>query len=149
MTMNKKQSKSRLVKLSLKNSLKNIWRNRALSLTTIFVTATILFIFNIILGINQITDKALSDLNQKVDVVVYLKQSTTYKETQSIVNDLKQIPGIEEINYTSSENALENLENSHPDLFTAFKQFDLQNPYHQASTSKPFTLHTIKPSPTS
>ena len=126
--MNKKPNLLNLLQLSLKLGLTNIWRNKILSLTTIFVTATILFIFNVILSVNLVTKDALSELSQKVDLIAYIKEDTEFETVQQIVSDLKQVEGISEIRYISKEDALENLSQSHPDIFTAFDRFKLGNP---------------------
>jgi cell division protein FtsX len=62
----------------IKLGLTNLWRNRLLSLATIFVMAIMICIFNTILAVNLISKQALSNLNQKVDIVFYLKEGTDY-----------------------------------------------------------------------
>ena len=98
--MQNKTSSLYLLSKSLKLSLSNIWRNKMLSAATIFVTGTILFIFNIILAINFIAQNALMDLNKKIDVTVYLKETTTEEQTRSIINDLKAFKEVENVTYT-------------------------------------------------
>lgn len=126
--MNKKPNLLNLLKLSLKLGLTNLWRNKVLSLTTIFVTGTILFIFNVLLSVNLITQDAINSLNEKVDLIAYIKEGTEFENVEQIVNDLKQIEGIKEIRYISKEDALESLSETHPDIFTAFERFNLGNP---------------------
>jgi len=117
-----------LFQKSFKLSLSNIWRNKALSLATIFVTGTILFIFNIILAINFITQNALTDLNKKVDITVYLKETTTEEQAQGIIHDLKSIKEIADVNYTSKSQALDQIKTTHPELSLSFEKYNLGNP---------------------
>lgn len=126
--MNKKPSFLNLLRLSLSLGLKNIWRNKILSLTTIFVTGTILFIFNVILSINLFTQNALQDLSEKVDLIAYIKEGTQYETVQQIVQELQQVEGIKEIHYISKEDALSKISQTHPDIFTAFDRYNLGNP---------------------
>lgn len=126
--MKNNPSTSKLLERSLIASFKNLWRNRVLTLTTIFVTATIIFIFNIILAVNFIAQDALNDLNKKIDVIVYIKESSEYPQIQKIINDLERIDGIEEVKYTSKEEALAQLKTSHPDISLAFEKYELGNP---------------------
>lgn len=117
-----------LIQKSLKLSMTNIWRNKVLSLATIFVTATIIFIFNIILSINFIAQNAITDLNKKVDLTVYLKETTTYEDVQFLTSELSTINGIEAINYVSKQDALTQINSTHPDISLAFEKYDLGNP---------------------
>ena len=78
--MKNKSSTSNLIGKGIHLSLQNIWRNKFLSLATIFVIGTIIFIFNVILAVNFIAKEAISDLSEKIDVVVYLKESTSFRE---------------------------------------------------------------------
>ena len=117
-----------LFKKSFKLSLSNIWRNKVLSLATIFVTGTILFIFNIILAINFITQNALLDLNKKVDITVYLKETTTEEQAQGMIKDLQGIKEIANVNYTSKAQALEQIKTTHPELSLSFEKYNLGNP---------------------
>lgn len=126
--MSNKPSSLYLLEKSFKLSLSNIWRNKVLSLATIFVTGTILFIFNIILAINFITQDALLDLNKKIDITVYLKETTTQEQATGILNDLKNFKEVENVSYTSKENALEQLKTTHPELSISFDKYKLGNP---------------------
>ena len=99
-----------------------------LSLATIFVTGTILFIFNIILAINFITQSALTDLNKKVDITVYLKETTTEEQAQTIAHELQSIKEIAGVNYTSKAQALAQIKTTHPDLSLSFEKYNLGNP---------------------
>ncbi|MBP9770619.1 ABC transporter permease [Candidatus Gracilibacteria bacterium] len=117
-----------LFEKSFKLSLSNIWRNKVLSLATIFVTGTILFIFNIILAINFITQSALTDLNKKVDITVYLKETTTEEQAQTIAHELQSIKEIAGVNYTSKAQALAQIKTTHPDLSLSFEKYNLGNP---------------------
>lgn len=126
--MKQKPSFYNLLERSFSFSLVNIWRNKMLSLATIFVTAAIIFIFNIILAINFITQDALIDLNKKIDLVVYLNESTPQSELQRIVQDLESLNGVEEVNYISKQDALEKIEETHPNLGLAFERYELENP---------------------
>lgn len=119
---------SYLLGKGFKLSLSNIWRNKVLSLATIFVTGTIIFIFNIILAINFIAQDALSDLNKKIDVTVYLKESTSYDQAQNLMSEISSFEGVENVSYTSKEDALMQIKTTHPDISLAFEKYSLGNP---------------------
>lgn len=121
-------SSKNLIRKALSLSFSNIWRNKFLSLATIFVIGTIIFIFNIILSINFIAKEAISDLSQKIDVTVYLKDTTTYEQIQSLQKELQTVEGVKDIVYISKEQALEKIKTTHPDLSLAFEKYSLGNP---------------------
>lgn len=117
-----------LLKRSLKLGLINIWRNKVLSLATIFVIATIVFIFNIILAVNFIAQNAILDLNKKVDITIYLKESTGTEQVEYLTKQIATLEGVENINYTSKQDALKQIKTTHPDLSLAFEKYNLGNP---------------------
>lgn len=126
--MKNEASFKHLLEKSLHLALSNIWRNKILSIATVFVIGTIIFIFNIILAVNFVAQDALQDLNKKVDVTIYLQESTTYEQTQQLANDIQQLPGVETITYLSKDDALTKLKSTHPELSFAFEKYKLGNP---------------------
>lgn len=126
--MTAKTQTSYLLEKSFKLALSNIWRNKILSLATIFVIGTIIFIFNIILAVNFIAKSALNDLNKKIDITVYLKEDINYEDTNNLVNEIKAIKEVENVSYTSKEEALKQISITHPDIEKAFSKYNLGNP---------------------
>jgi cell division transport system permease protein len=136
--------KPSLLSKSIHLAFSNLWRNKVLSVATIFVMGAIIFIFNIILSINFIAETALLDLNQKIDLTVYLKESTSTESAQEIANEIAGLEGVTSVHYTSKEKALEQLKVNHPDLSLAFEKYSLANPLPASlsiTTDKP-ELHS-------
>lgn len=109
-------------------AISNIWRNKVLSLATIFVIGTIIFVFNIILSVNFIAQDALRDLSRKVDINVYLRDSVSYEQVMFLVNEIKRVEQVDKVEYISKEDALKRLKTTHPNMSLAFEQYDLGNP---------------------
>lgn len=128
------------MKKVLKLSLLNIWRNKVLSLATIFVIAIIIFIFNILLSVNFIANNALQSLSEKIDIVVYLKESASQEEIDKVKKEIEKLEGIKEVTFTSKDNALQTLRSTHPDLTLAFERYNLGNPLPQS-----LNISTIHP----
>lgn len=126
--MNNKPSGFYLLKKGLKFSLSNIWRNKVLSLATIFVIAIIIFIFNIILSINFIAKDALLDLNKKVDLVIYLKDTTGEQQIKTLTDTITTLEGVANVTYTSKKQAMDQLKKTHPELSSSFVKYNLGNP---------------------
>ena len=138
--MKKSASKLNLLKRAFELGANNIWRNKLLSIATIFVMGIIIFIFNIILAVNFIAQDALTDLSKKVDVIVYLKDSTNYAQSEEIAADIRELEGVENVIYTSKNDALNQIKSSHPSLSLAFEKYKLGNPLPASlnvSTSHP------------
>lgn len=115
------------LKRIFKTAFQNIWRNKFLSSATIIVMALILFIFNIILVINLTVDKILEDISRKVDIIIYLKDSTDFLQIQNITDEIEQIEGVLEVHYTSKQDALENLLEQYGTVNDPFNKYGLEN----------------------
>lgn len=121
-------SSSLLLQRIIRYSFQNIWRNKLLSVATIFVIGTIIFIFNIILAINTTTQTAINELSKKVDLIVYLKEDADYLEAQELIETLNQTEGVASATYTSKNDALQQIRQTHPNIGTAFDKYNLENP---------------------
>ena len=99
-----------------------------MSLATVFVMGTIIFVFNIILSVNFIAQDALQDLSRKVDINVYLRDSVNYDQVRFLVGEIERIEQVEKVEYISKEKALQRLKITHPNISLAFEQYDLGNP---------------------
>jgi cell division transport system permease protein len=126
--MKKKISNTNLLAKGLKLSLINLWRNKFLSLATIFVMGIIIFIFNVILGINSIATESLENLSKKIDIVVYVKETANFSDTQSFMEEIASYPEVTNVEFTSKDDAINQLKITHPDITLAFEKYELENP---------------------
>lgn len=106
----------------------NFWRNKFLSLATIVVMAVIIFIFNIILAVQHIGNQALQSLSQRVDIVIYLRNDIDFYNANRISEILQRIDGVKSVKYTSREEALQIISQTHPKTAEFLQRFNLQNP---------------------
>ncbi len=113
---------------ALRLSVSNMWRNKFLSIATIFVMGILIFIFNIIIGVNYVAKSALNDLTRKVDIVIYLKDNTEYYQIQQITNELNKLDGVLEVSYTSKSDALEIVSKTHPKTAEFLARYGVDNP---------------------
>jgi cell division transport system permease protein len=109
-------------------SFSNMWRNKYLTTATILVMGILIFIFNIILSVNYVTQEALDDLTRKVDIVTYLKDDTEYYQVQQMIKELKALDGIVEASYTSKSDALEIVSASRPKAAEFLSKYGIDNP---------------------
>lgn len=108
--------------------LTNLWRNRLLSMATIIVMAIMICIFNSILAVNFISRQALANLNQKVDIVFYLKDGTDYYNANLLASKIREIPGVKSVDYISKEKALDLISKTYPETTDFLLKFNLKNP---------------------
>lgn len=117
-----------LIRRAFKLSLSNLFRNKFLSIATVSVIGITLFVFNIILAINFVAESSLSSLSEKVDITLYLKESTTTENAKNIIDELKLIDGVKSVSYTSKEEALQKIKTTYPNIYNSFTKYDLGNP---------------------
>lgn len=112
----------------VKLGLTNLWRNKLLSLATILVMAIMVCIFNSILAVNYISKQALQNINQKVDLVFYLKEGTDYYNANLLAGKIKEIPGVLNVTYISKDQALNLISKTYPQTTDFLLKFNLPNP---------------------
>jgi len=125
---NKHHSNLEAILRSIKLSFSNIWRNKFLTIATVLVMGILIFIFNIIIGIDFVTKAALNDLTQKVDIVIYLKDDVEYFEIQQLTEELQNLDGVTNVTYTSKKEALEMISKTHSSIADFLDQYGVENP---------------------
>ncbi len=108
--------------------LTNMWRNKFLSLSTILIIGLILFVLNVILSIHLIARAGLSDLQKKVDIILYLRDDSDQFKISQFIAELEDIPTVEEVIFTSKEEALSSLLNRYPLAVNPFQKYNIENP---------------------
>lgn len=96
------------VSYTLKETFRNLWRNRLMSLASITsVVATLIIlgiIFILVLNINNISQGAK---DQFTNIDVYLKDSTAIETIPDLKASIEKIQGVDAVEYKSKEKALE------------------------------------------
>src|SRR3989344_778972 len=98
----------------MKESLKRIWfagwtnfrRNSYLSLGTTGVMMLVLLLFSALMGLNFLSLKIVSSLQEKVDVTAYFKTDATEEEIMKVKDDLQGLAEVKNIEYVSRDRAL-------------------------------------------
>ncbi|MBE6034208.1 permease-like cell division protein FtsX [Aminipila sp.] len=95
------------IKYTLKQAFIQVFRNRTMSLASIFsITAMLLILglfFVLIVNINMAAESA----KQEYDTVqVYLLDATTYEQAQNMITEVKGLRGVADATYLSKEDAL-------------------------------------------
>ncbi|MGN1412676.1 MAG: permease-like cell division protein FtsX [Anaerovoracaceae bacterium] len=93
---------------NIKQGFTQIFRNRGMSLASIFsITAMLLILglfFVIMVNVNMFTEAVKQDYDQ---IEVFLKDKTSQEDTMGIMSQLKTCDGVTEVEYRTKDEALE------------------------------------------
>ncbi|MCT4632555.1 MAG: permease-like cell division protein FtsX [Firmicutes bacterium] len=94
----------------LKESFKNLWRNRLMSLASMSsVAATLLILGLVFILIVNISSLSEGMEDQFESIQIYLEDGLTKAEVESIGNDMYTIDGVDQIVFESKTEAMENM----------------------------------------
>lgn len=99
----------------LKSGWINFWRNKWLSVATISVMVLTIFVMTSLVIINVLGQTILENLQNKIDVSVYLKQPIEESEIAKIRSDLMFLDEVKSVEYISAEEALSKFKEKHQD----------------------------------
>lgn len=90
----------------IKMSVVSFWRNRWLSLATTLIIILTLIIISVFSFMALIVNKTATSLREKVDLVVYLKDSDSEEQIRALREIIESRPEVESITYVSKKDAL-------------------------------------------
>jgi len=99
----------------LKSGWNNFLRNRWLALATISVMVLAIFFMTGLIFVNLIGKTLLVNLQNKVDISVYLKQDVSEQDVSIIRSDLTFLNEVKDVNYISADEALASFKAKHLD----------------------------------
>lgn len=91
------------------------WRNAFVNLTSVLVMTVALFMSATTLFSEYSLESALTELEQKVDINVYMVTTASEEAVLSLKSSLEGLPDVSEVKYTSRENALLEFRERHKD----------------------------------
>src|SRR3989344_5140679 len=105
----------------MKESLKRIWktgwlnfkRNSYLSLGTTGVMVLVLILFSALMGLNYLSMKIVSSIQEKVDVTAYFKVDASENDIAQVKEELNSLPEVRNVEYISQETALIEFQATH------------------------------------
>lgn len=107
----------------------NFWRNRWLALATISVMFLAIFSASVLILLNVVGQNILTNLQNKIDVSVYIKQETSDQEINKMRSDLMFLGEVKNVVYVSSNEALEKFKERHKENPTLMESIaELGNP---------------------
>jgi cell division protein FtsX len=102
----------------LKYSIKNILRNKFLSISSILVLMLLMFFINILLVLHNVSFKLIDSINSKLSISLYLRENFDKNslEVIDLMNSLQSVSKSVHTDYKSKETLLEELKQKDPKL---------------------------------
>ncbi len=132
---------SRVVNTGAVNFVRNAWLAVA-AMAVMIITLTIV-LFSVIT--NATFSNTIAQITDKIDVSVYLKDSTDQARGQQFAKDLERLPNAKKVTYLSKDEALKRYREqnaSNPALLSAINETD--NPLPATIQIKPRDLNKIQ-----
>lgn len=100
---------------SIKYGFQNFGRNIFLSIATTSIMVLTLFGLGFFMVINQISSDALSGIQDRVDISVYLKEGIEEGQVNDFIEYVKGVEGVRETNLITKEMALDKFKETYKD----------------------------------
>lgn len=112
----------------LGSAIKNLKRNGWMTLASVSAVTVTLTLVGIFLGIILNVTKIADDINNNVDVSVFVDIGTPEKDIKKLGEELKKVPDVETITFSSKQNEYKKLTDKLGDTWKLFDGDD--NPLH-------------------
>ena len=122
----------------LKAGMQNFIRNATLAVAAIAVMVITLSIILFSVIANATFNNTIQQINDKIDISVYLEDDVTTEQKDQLISDLQAIPNVREVTYLSKEDALAAYKEQNKD------NLDLLLAISQADNPLPATIQ-VKP----
>jgi cell division transport system permease protein len=104
------------VAFSLKRAWQGFWRNKMMSLAATASMVLMLVLLSGLVILLSSLDATLQYVESKVEVVAYLKDTTTTQDVNLLTADLRAMPQVKSVVYISKEQALKDFQARQPDI---------------------------------
>jgi cell division transport system permease protein len=102
----------RVLTSGITNFLRNIW----ISIAATSMVSITLFIISTIIVLYALTSVAIDNSTDKVGVVTaYFNPNATEREKDNVIIEVKSLPGVKDVIYTTKEEAIEQFRQNHQD----------------------------------
>jgi len=126
------------VKRIAKSGFTSFMRNSFVSLASVFVMTMTLAIIGSLMFLNGIVSQFISYVENKVDVNVYFVPTASSEAIQNITDEVKNLPEVAYVEFTSREDALVQFRLRHQDDQSTLQALDelAENPFGAALSIK-------------
>jgi cell division transport system permease protein len=109
-------------------AIQSFWRNRFMSIASIATVALSLFILGIFLTLVANLDYFAENLENQVEITVYLKDDVTQKDIDSVGRRLSALPDVKSVSFTDKDQAMDILKERMKDQPGILDALDGKNP---------------------
>lgn len=109
------------------DAIKSLFRNKTISIATIANIIVTLTIYGIFLILMNVIITNVNDVESKLQLKVYLKDSITVEEQELIKNAIESVEGISEVYYESKSDAINNFKEQLNDYAWLIEGYDETN----------------------
>jgi len=113
----------RIIYYGVKNFIRNGWP----SVATVGTMVIALSVFLTLILFNVITNKAIELVQDKIDISVYFKQTTSEDDILNIKQSLESLNEVKSVEYVSKDKALEIFKQTHKDYETIIQAINELN----------------------
>lgn len=99
----------KILRFGAQSFARNFW----LAILTVSILVLLLLFINVLVILNFLTDEATAQMQSKVDISIYLKQSVSNEEAQSFRSYLLSLPSVASVAYTDPEAVLADFKEAH------------------------------------
>lgn len=97
----------------MRSGFVGFWRNAFVSLAAIFVMTVTLFVIGGVIFMNQLLETSLEQIQDKVDINVYMVTSAQEVDVLALKQSLEGLPEVADVRYISRNEALETFRARH------------------------------------
>lgn len=111
---------------SLRRIIRSGWvslrRQGGLTVATIFIMVMTISLVTSLLLFQKITSFLIVQLQEKVDISIYFKQSSLEEDILEVKDEIAKLPEVKSVEYISDEEAKKKFAESHPELLDSLKE---------------------------
>jgi cell division transport system permease protein len=131
---------SRIIRTGMVNFARNLWL--AIAAMAIMIITLTIILFSLV--VNATFNNTVQQITSKIDVSVFLKDSVTPTQTQSLLTQLKRMPSVQNVQYLSKAQALQQYEAQNAGNASLLQAIDeTNNPLPATINIKPNSLNQI------
>ena len=108
----------------IRYGFKSFTRNGVVSAAAVLVTTITLCVIASLIFLQAILNFSLTEIKDKVDVTVYFTPNASEEKILSLKTSLEQLPEVANVDYVSSEKALENFKTRHENDYLTLQALD-------------------------
>lgn len=109
------------------DAVKSLFRNKTISIATVVNIVVTLTIYGIFLIIMNVIVTNVNDVESRLQLKVYLKDSITVEQQQAVKEAIESVEGISEVYYESKSEALKNFREQLKDYAWMIEGYDESN----------------------